>query len=310
MVLDREQQLDTRQTLLDRDDELETIERLLEAARDGFSGALVLRGEPGIGKTALLDAAVSSAGHLQVIRVLGIESEIELGFAALHQLLIPVLPRLERLPAPQRAALRSAFGLIDGGSPDRFLVSLAVLSLIAATAAAWPLLYVIDDAQWLDQESAEVLAFVARRLHADRVAMLFGTREAAGRGAPLEGLANLDLIGLADSNARELFCTVADGPVHDRGAQRVVAESRGNPLAIVELAAELSEAQLAGAAVLPDPLPVGEPSSTAISARGTVQRPLPAPMRRWRLSSSARPSERRRTEAMRRMRRFWRALRR
>jgi DNA-binding CsgD family transcriptional regulator len=244
--------------LLDRDDELETIDRLLQAAREGLSGTLVMRGEPGIGKTALLDYAVQSAPDLEVTRVVGVESEMELGFAALHQLLIPLMPRLERLPAPQRGALCSAFGLVDGPPPDRFLVGLAVLTLFAETAAARPLLCVIDDAQWLDQESVFVLTFVARRLYADRVAMLFATREQADSQTPFQGIASVELDGLDVEHAISLIVATVDGPVDDRVAQHVAAETQGNPLALVELAAELTAEQLAGASVLPQPLPVGE----------------------------------------------------
>lgn len=244
--------------LLDRDDELEAIGRLLAGAREGLSGTLVLRGVPGIGKTALLDGAARSAADLEVTRVVGIESDVELGFAALHQLLIPLMPRLERLPAPQRGALRSAFGLVDGPPTDRFLVGLAVLTLPADAAGARPLLCIVDDAQWLDQESANVLTFVARRLYADRVAMLFATRESADSLAPFDGIASVELSGLGVEQAISLIAASVDGPVDDRVAQHLAAETRGNPLALVELAAELTPEQLAGASTLPEPLPIGD----------------------------------------------------
>ena len=244
--------------LLDRDDELETIDRLLEAARAGLSGTLVIRGEPGIGKSALLDYAVRSAADLEVTRVVGVESEMELGFAALHQLMVPLMPRLERLPAPQRVALRSAFGLVEGPPPNRFLIGLAVLTLFAEAGAARPVLCVVDDAQWLDQESAHVLTFVARRLYADRVAMLFATREAGESGWPFGGIASIELDGVGDEQAISLITATVDRPIDEHVARRVVAETGGNPLALVELASELTAEQLAGTSMLPEPLPIGE----------------------------------------------------
>jgi predicted ATPase len=163
--------------LLDRLPERAALSQLLDAARAGRSGVLVMHGEPGVGKTALLDWAVDSAGDLRVARVAGVESEMELAFAALQQLCAPMLDKLEDLPDPQRAALRVAFGLSTGAVPDRFLVGLAVLSLLSAVAEQQPLLCVIDDAQWLDRASAQALAFVARRLLADPVALVFAAHE-------------------------------------------------------------------------------------------------------------------------------------
>ena len=163
--------------LLDRLPERAALSGLLEAARAGRSGVLVVRGEPGVGKTALLDWAVGSAAGLRVVRVAGVESEMELAFAALQQLCAPMLDKLEGLPDPQRAALGVAFGLTAGAAPDRFLVGLAVLSLVSEVAERQPLLCVVDDAQWLDRASALVLGFVARRLLADPVALVFAARE-------------------------------------------------------------------------------------------------------------------------------------
>jgi len=242
--------------LLDRDNEIRTIDWMLGAVREGLSGTLVLRGEPGIGKTALLDHAVSSAGELSLTRVTGVESEMQLGFAGLHRLLIPLLTRLERLPVPQRRALQSAFGLLQGDPPDRFLVSLAVLTLLDDAAAQRPLLVIVDDAQWLDRESLETLAFVARRLHADRVAMLFAAAELSDAAPALDTLPSLRLTGLCWEAAAELLRALAGQPVDDRVAERIATETRGNPLAIGELAAELSAAQLLGTRRLPEPLPV------------------------------------------------------
>src|ERR1700760_1102879 len=165
--------------LLDRLPERAALSRLLEAARAGRSGVLVVRGEPGVGKTALLEHAVESAAGLRVARVAGVESEMELAFAALQQLCGPMLDKLAGLPDPQRDALGVAFGLTTGPAPDRFLVGLAALSLLSEAAEQQPLLCVIDDAQWLDRASAQALAFVARRLLAEPVALLFAMREAA-----------------------------------------------------------------------------------------------------------------------------------
>ena len=243
--------------LLERENELGTIVSMLRAVREGLSATLVIRGEPGVGKTALLDHAASSAGELAVTRVTGVESEMQLGFAGLHRLLIPLLARLERLPVPQRRAVQSAFGLLKADPPDRFLVGLAVLNLLDDAAAQRPLLVVVDDAQWLDRESLAALAFVARRLHADRVAMLFATADHSRATAALDALPGLDLAGLSCDATAELLRTLAGQSVDGRVAQRVAAETRGNPLAIVELAGELSATQLVGACALPEPLPVG-----------------------------------------------------
>src|SRR3954447_20028530 len=166
----------TPTSLRGREDELRTLDQLLGAVRGGESRALVLRGEPGIGKTALLEHGVEAAPDFQVARAAGVESEMELAFAALQQLCAPMFDRLDHLPAPQRDALGVAFGLHAGDPPDRFLVGLAALSLLAEVAAEQPLLCVIDDSQWLDKASAQALAFVARRLLAESVAIVFATR--------------------------------------------------------------------------------------------------------------------------------------
>src|SRR6266516_7385339 len=191
--------------LRDRRRELATLDRLLESAREGLSGSLVLRGEPGIGNTALLDHVVESAPDFRVARIEAVESEMELGFAALHHLLLPSLPRIDELPGPQGGALRAAFGLVGDAPPDRFLVGLATLTLLAQSAVEGPLLVIVDDAQWLDRESADVLAFVARRLHADRVAVLFSVREPDQRRVSLEGLPELHLVGLPEEEALALL---------------------------------------------------------------------------------------------------------
>jgi hypothetical protein len=218
--------------LLDRLPERAALSGLLEAARAGRSGVLVVRGEPGVGKTALLDWAVESAAGRRVARVAGVESEMELAFAALHQLCAPMLDKLERLPDPQREALGVAFGLNTGAAPDRFLVGLAALSLLSEVAEQQPLLCVIDDAHWLDRASALVLAFVARRLLAEPVALVFAARE---EGEEFRGLPELLVGGLGAGDARELLGSVLRGPLDERVRDRIVAETRGNPLALLEL---------------------------------------------------------------------------
>jgi len=244
-------------SLINRVRETAALEVLLEAVRAGMSGSLVLRGEAGIGKTALLECAIASANDFRVVRTLGIESEMELGFAGLHQLVVPFLSRLERLPAPQHHALASAFGLVAGGPPDRFQVGLATLTLLADAAAESPLLCVIDDTQWLDRESADVLGFVARRLYADRIAFLFAVREPIERHVSLAGLPELHIGGLTDDDARELVASVATAPVDGQVSRRIIAETQGNPLAILELTAELTPRQLSNTLLLPNPLPIG-----------------------------------------------------
>jgi hypothetical protein len=218
--------------LLDRLPERAALSGLLEAARAGRSGVLVVRGEPGVGKTALLDWAVDSAAGLRVARVAGVESEMELAFAALQQLCAPMLDKLAGLPDPQRHALGVAFGLETGAAPDRFLVGLAVLSLLSEAAERQPLLCVVDDAQWLDRASAQVLGFVARRLLAEPVALVFAMRE---EGEEFRGLPELAVGGLRDDDARELLSSVFMGPLDKRVRDRIVAETRGNPLALLEL---------------------------------------------------------------------------
>jgi DNA-binding CsgD family transcriptional regulator len=218
--------------LLDRLTERAALGQLLEAARAGRSGVLVVHGEAGVGKTALLEDAVESAAGLRVARVAGVESEMELAFAALQQLCAPMLDKLAGLPDPQRDALGVAFGLNAGAAPDRFLVGLAVLSLLSGAAEQQPLLCVIDDAQWLDRASAQALAFVARRLLADPVALVFATREP---GEEFRGLPELLVGGLGDGDAQELLSSVIRGPLDERVRDRIVAETRGNPLALLEL---------------------------------------------------------------------------
>ena len=244
-------------TLLDRAAETAALAAALAAVRDGLSGVVVLRGEAGVGKTALLDWAAGQAGDMQVARVAGVQAEMGMGFAGLHQLLIPFLGGLDGLPGPQRQALGSAFGLVDGPPPDRFLVALAALTLLTDAAAGRPVLCLVDDAQWLDQGSVEMLGVVARRLYADRVGVLFTVREGSAGPAGLAGLPELTLGGLPGEVAGELLAVSAAAPVDGQVSAQIVAGVAGNPLALVELAGELTPAELSGAVALDWPLRFG-----------------------------------------------------
>ena len=232
--------------------ECAVLDQLIEAVRAGASRALVVRGEPGVGKTALLDYLAGRAHGCRVARAVGVQSEMELAFAALHQLCAPMLDRLERLPDPQRAALRTAFGISAGPPPDRFLIGLGVLSLLSDAAARRPLVCLVDDEQWLDRASAQVLAFVARRLEAESVGLVFAARAAADE---LAGLPELVVAGLRDGDARVLLDSVFAGPLDARVRDQIVAETRGNPLALLELPRGLTPAELAGGFGLPGALP-------------------------------------------------------
>ena len=243
--------------LLGRGAERDRLGHLLADARRGLSGVLVLRGEPGVGKTALLDYAQAAAADLEVIRIDGVETEMELSFAALHQFLRPCLSSLDALPAPQRTALQLAFGLAEGRTPDRFLVGLAALSLLARRAARKPLLCLVDDAHCLDRESADALAFVARRVYADSIAMIFAVREPAPQPGLLDGLPELDLTGLAEADARALLGSAAGSRLDRLVAGRIVAETGGNPLALIEIGQELASGQLASDLPFPEPVPLG-----------------------------------------------------
>ena len=224
------------------------LDELLDAIRRGESRSLVLRGEPGIGKTALLEYLVASAADTTVLRAVGVESEMELAYASLHQLCAPVLDRLERIPHPQSQALDIVFGLKPGAPPDRFLVGLAVLSLLSEVAEERPLLCVIDDAQWLDQASALTLAFVARRLQADPIGIVFAAREP---GDELQHLTELEVHGLRNGEARLLLGSAVRFMLDERVRDRIVAETRGNPLALLELPRGLTVTQLASGFGLP-----------------------------------------------------------
>ena len=236
---------------LGRTSERDVLDQLLANVRGGASGVLVIRGEPGIGKTALLRYAARQASDFRVALIAGVEAEMELPFAGVHQLCGPMLDRLGALPEPQRVALSVAFGLSPGEPPDRFLVALAALSLLSDVAEKRPLLCFVDDAQWLDAASAQVLGFVARRLLAESVAIVFAVREPS-EDRELAGLPELPLAGLAEEEAHALLASVIPGRLDERVRDRIVAETRGNPLALLELPRSMSAAELAGGFALPD----------------------------------------------------------
>jgi DNA-binding CsgD family transcriptional regulator len=269
--------------LAGRCSECGVLDRLIDAVRAGESRALVVAGEPGAGKTALLDYAAGRVSGLRVARAAGVQSEMELAFAGLQQLCWPMLDPLERLPAPQRDALRTAFGLSAGPPPDRFLVGLAVLSLLAEAAAEQPVVCLVDDQQWLDRASAQVLGFVARRLGAESVGLVFAARVPSGE---LAGLPELVVAGLPEADARALLDRVTAGPLDERVRDRIVAETRGNPLALLELGRLVTPAELAGGFGLPGAVPV---AAVEESFRRRVEA-LPAQTRRLLLVAAADPT--------------------
>jgi len=226
------------------------LDRLLGDVRGGRSAVLVIRGEAGIGKTELLRYAARQAAGFRVADIAGVEAELELPFAGIHQLCAPMLDRLDALPKPQRDALGVALGMSPGGAPDRFLVALAVLGLLSAVAEERPLLCLVDDAQWLDVASDQVLGFVARRLLAESVAIVFAVLE-PGRGGGVDGLPALALRGLDDKDARAVLAHGIPGRLDDSVRDRIVAETRGNPLALLELPRNMTPAELSGGFELP-----------------------------------------------------------
>ena len=268
--------------LLDRHEQRIALEGLLESAREGRSGVQVLRGEPGAGKTALLDYAIERAQDFRVTRVTGVESEMELAFAALHQLCAQVPVPADALPEPQRDALAAAFGQRTGPPPDRFLVGLAALSLLCDAAGERPVLCTIDDAQWLDRASAQVMAFVARRLLAESLALIISTRDHADI---FTGLPDLPVSGLGHTDARMLLRSALSAPLDRRVRDRIIAETRGNPLALLELPRGLKHDELAG---------FGAPDAPALSGRieesfQRRDRSLPAETQRLLLLAAADP---------------------
>ena len=229
--------------LIDRHSECAVLDRLIETVRSGESRALVVSGEAGVGKTALLEYLAEQASGCRLARVAGVQSEMELPFAVLHQLCAPMLDKLQGLPVPQRDALQIAFGMSSGPAPDRFLVGLAVLNLLSDAAEQQPLICVVDDEQWLDRASAQVLGFAARRLVAESVGMVFAARDPSSETA---GLPDLTVEGLPEADARALLDAALTGPLDTRVRDQILAETQGNPLALLEVPRGLTPQELAG----------------------------------------------------------------
>jgi DNA-binding CsgD family transcriptional regulator len=276
---------DPRVLLRGRGSECAALDELLRAGRAGESRTLVLRGEAGIGKTVLLEYVAVRGEGCRVVRAAGVESEMELPFAAVHQLSMPILDGLERLPSPQRDALETAFGLSSGRPPDRFFVGLALLSLLSEYAEAQPLVCLVDDAQWLDRSSAQVLSFVARRIHAESVVIVLAERD-GDDPSELEGLPELRLQGLSEADATELVTSRMPGPLDESVRDRIIAEARGNPLALLELPRGRSSASLAGGFAIPGGLPL--PRRIEASYRHRVER-LPTETQQILLVAAADP---------------------
>jgi DNA-binding CsgD family transcriptional regulator len=264
--------------------ELGVLDRLIDAVRAGESQALVLSGEAGVGKTALLDYVAGHAPGCRVVHATGVQSEMELAFAGLQQLCKPLLDHLDRLPGPQREALQTAFGLSAGPAPDRFLVGLAVLSLLSDAAGEQPLFCLVDDEQWLDQASAQALGFAARRLEAESVGLVFAARQPSGHVAGLPGLV---IEGLRADDARALLDSVLTGPLDARVRDRIVAETRGNPLALLELPRGLTPAELAGGFGVPGAAPISGRVEDSFRRR---VRALPDRSRRLLMVAAADPT--------------------
>src|SRR5438034_2345835 len=239
--------------LTGRRSECDVLDRLIDAVGAGESRALVLRGEAGVGKTALLEYVVERAPGFRVVHAAGVQSEMELPFAGLNELLASMLDRLEGLAVPYSEALRTVFGLSSGRAPDRFFVGLAVLSLLSDVAEEQPLLCVVDDEQWLDRASADVLAFVARRLDRESVGLIFAARAASDQ---LAGLPELVVGGLSDADAGGLLDSVLTAPLDPRVRDQIVSETRGIPLAMLEVLRDLTPAELAGGFGLAGGIPV------------------------------------------------------
>jgi DNA-binding CsgD family transcriptional regulator len=270
--------------LLGRQRERDALARLLNAARGGDGGVLVVHGEPGVGKTALLDWAVEEGQQLRVMRTVGVEGEMELPFAALQQLCSPILDRSESLPEPQRDALGIAFGLSAGQAPNPFLVGLAALGLLSEASQERPLLCVVDDSQWLDRASARALAFVARRLVAEKIALVFTAREV---GDALAGLPELRIEPLGHRDARTLLESVLPARLDEDVLDRIVLETHGNPLALLELPRGLTPIQLAGGFGLPATVPLSASIEESFTRRLAM---LPGDARRLLLIAAADPT--------------------
>jgi DNA-binding CsgD family transcriptional regulator len=270
--------------LVGRESERSAVDALLQSARSERSAALVLRGEPGIGKTALLEYATDSAHDMTVLRCVGIEAEHELPFASMHQLVRPCLELVDRLPAPQAAALRGALGLSFDAIQDRFLVSAGLLSLLAEACDERPVLCCVDDAQWLDPPSAEALVFAARRFQAEPIALLMAARSGDGREFDAPGLDELEIVGLDEQHAQALLSARLDRPVAPDVALHLLQSAHGNPLALLELPLALSEAQLDGVEPIIGPPPVRGAVEAAFGSRVAE---LPDPTRRLLLLAAA-----------------------
>ena len=274
-----------RQVLSGRDSECDVLDRLLNEVRTGRSAVLVVRGEPGLGKSALLEYVIESASGCRVARAAGVEYEMELAYSGLHQLCASLLDLREGLPEPQRDALETAFGLSAKATPDRFVVGLAVLGLLSEAAEEQPLVCVVDDAQWLDRASALTIAFVARRLLAESVGLVLGVRQPS-EARELDGLPELLLGGLGASEARTLLDSVWPGRLDEAVLNRVVAEAHGNPLALLELPRALTAAQLAGGFGAPDATPLASRIEQSFLRR---LESLPDDTRRLLLTAAAEP---------------------
>jgi hypothetical protein len=270
--------------LTDRLSERGVLDRFVASVRAGAGRALVVRGEPGVGKTVLLDYLAGQASGCLVARAAGVQSEMELAFAGLHQLCAPMLDHAESLPVPQREALRTAFGLSTGPVPDRFLVGLAVVGLLAEAAGERPLVCIVDDQQWLDHASAQALGFAARRLGADPVGLVFAARVP---GPDVAGLPELMVAGLAQDGARELLESVLTGPLDARVRDQIIADTNGNPLALLELPRGLTPAQLAGGFGLSSAIPL---AGRIEESFGRQLETLPAQTRRLVQLAAADPS--------------------
>ncbi len=270
--------------LFGRGSECQVLDRVINAARAGNGGTMVICGEPGIGKSTLLDYAMDSAAGFQVLRAVGNEAEQELPFAAAQQLCVPSLATLQELPAPHRDALGVAFGHVAGSAPDRLFVGLALLGLLSQVSSKEPVLCVIDDAQWLDRESAQAFAIAARRLGSEHIAFLFGARTTP---TDLNGLPCLPVLGLDQADARALLGSALPDPFDEHVIERILAETCGNPLALLELPRGLTAAELAGGFGLPASVPMAGRIEASFQRRIAK---LPSSSQRLLLVAAAEPT--------------------